>query len=192
MAGEETENNPPRLKHLKGKRTMPLSARTILDFNECRRVVNTAQTSQEAKLKENTAVQPLLNPLIPFAEYFIAAACDSEWKDMEGTEQFRTCQKCKLMVFDVKRMSLDDAKSLIFTREGKDAEAFYKRTDGTFLTSNCPIGVRNKKIKVQVYIGAFLVVVAVAIILGVIFAAGRVIDESASPSAQVKPASAKP
>jgi hypothetical protein len=158
-----------RLKNVKGKITIPMSVKTILDVNECQRVVNKAQDFQEAKLKQSTGSQPLMNPLIPFEEYFIAAPCEAQWKDMEGTDRFRTCQRCKCIVFDVKRMSLEDAKSMIFTREGKSPQAFYKREDGTFLTQNCPIGVRNKKIAKQVWVGSVLAVISAFTLLAIIY-----------------------
>ncbi|HEY9759288.1 MAG TPA: hypothetical protein V6C97_29285 [Oculatellaceae cyanobacterium] len=162
-----------RLKNLKGKITIPLSVRTLLDVNECQRVINSAQDAQETKLKKDSGVQPLMNPLVPFAEYFIAAPCEAEWKDMQGTDRFRTCERCKCTVYDVKRMSLEDAKSLMFTREGKTPETFYKRTDGTFLTQNCPIGLRNRKIMQQVWIGAILAVLAVVTLVFVAFIRGH-------------------
>lgn len=73
----------------------------------------------------------------------VAAPCNASWNDMQGTDRIRFCNECKLNVYNLSAMSAKEAEKLIIEKEGKLCARFFRRTDGTILTENCPVGLRN-------------------------------------------------
>ena len=72
----------------------------------------------------------------------VAAPCGQSWEAMEGDDRSRYCGACRLNVYNLSGMSLEEARKLIRSREGRLCVRFYQRRDGTVLTKDCPVGVR--------------------------------------------------
>lgn len=68
----------------------------------------------------------------------IASPCEARWSAMEGDEQVRTCGQCARKVYDISRLSLSEARKLVARGEDRVCVRFYRREDGTVLTSDCP------------------------------------------------------
>src|SRR6185503_21216807 len=49
--------------------------------------------------------------------------------------------------YDLSAMTRDEATALVAASEGKLCARFYRRTDGTVLTADCPVGVRKKRVR---------------------------------------------
>jgi hypothetical protein len=80
----------------------------------------------------------------------IAAPCSADWDQMfsfEG-ERVRFCSQCNLNVYNLSSMTRDEATALIARTEGRLCVRFYRRSDGTVLTQNCPVGLRALKRRV--------------------------------------------
>jgi len=77
----------------------------------------------------------------------IAAPCSAGWDEMlpvEG-ERVRFCYHCKRNVYNLSEMTRGEATSLVYHAEGRLCVKFYRRSDGTILTQNCPVGLRALK-----------------------------------------------
>jgi hypothetical protein len=76
-----------------------------------------------------------------------ASPCSSTWEKMAagGTDKFRVCKKCSLYVYNFANMDQSEATKIVFQREGKTNPTFYQRTDGTYLTSDCPVALAKQK-----------------------------------------------
>ena len=72
----------------------------------------------------------------------IATPCSIGWEKMNGTEQVRFCEQCQLNVYNISGMTRKQAVALITQTEGRICARFYRRTDGTILTRDCPVGLR--------------------------------------------------
>ncbi len=72
----------------------------------------------------------------------IAAPCKADWEEMIGTQRVRFCGQCNLNVYNLSSMSTAQAESLIAQTEGRLCVRFYRRSDGSILTENCPVGLR--------------------------------------------------
>ena len=72
----------------------------------------------------------------------IAAPCKADWEQMIGTQRVRFCGQCNLNVYNLSSMTRVQAESLIAQTEGRLCVRFYRRTDGSILTRNCPVGLR--------------------------------------------------
>ena len=74
----------------------------------------------------------------------IASPCPISWEVMKGDDRARFCDSCQLNVFNVSEMTESEVRGLV-SKFGKDRLCIklYKRTDGTVLTRDCPVGLRT-------------------------------------------------
>jgi hypothetical protein len=84
----------------------------------------------------------------------VAKPCTANWEEMEdlsGDDKVRHCASCDLDVYNLSAMRRDEAEEFVASRVGmkRTCIRFYRRTDGTLLTQDCPVGVRAawKKMK---------------------------------------------
>jgi hypothetical protein len=84
----------------------------------------------------------------PLSHVRIAAPCRADWERMRGNERVRFCGECSMNVYNLSNMSKADAEALITTAEGRLCVRYYRRTDGTILTGNCPVGLQALKRRV--------------------------------------------
>ncbi len=80
----------------------------------------------------------------------IAKPCSARWEEMEGDEKVRFCAHCKLNVFNLSAMELDEAANLIAEKDGRLCVRFYRRRDGTILTQDCPKGLAAARKRIVV------------------------------------------
>jgi hypothetical protein len=73
----------------------------------------------------------------------VAAPCDVSWDEMVGNGRARHCDQCKKQVFNISAMSRADAEVLLREHVGICVR-FYRRFDGTVMTSDCPVGIRHR------------------------------------------------
>jgi hypothetical protein len=103
----------------------------------------------EAELAETErliARQPGERRALPLLENVaIAAPCTASWDDMTGDDRVRFCGSCEKNVYNLSAMSRDEGEALLAARDGQMCIRLYKRTDGTVLTSDCPVGVKRRR-----------------------------------------------
>jgi hypothetical protein len=85
----------------------------------------------------------------PLAHVRIAAPCRADWERMRGNERVRFCDECSMNVYNLSNMSKQDAEALIMSAEGRLCARYYNRSDGTILTTNCPVGLQALKRRVS-------------------------------------------
>src|SRR2546421_6747593 len=78
----------------------------------------------------------------PLDHVQVAAPCKSDWDQMIGSEQMRFCGHCNLNVYNLSGMTRDEAEFIIARNEGRLCVRFYRRSDGSIITSDCPVGLR--------------------------------------------------
>ena len=82
----------------------------------------------------------------PLKNVKIASPCSMDWDEMYGDDRKRFCGECKLNVYNLSGMTHYDAENLLRNAEGRMCVRFYRRSDGTILTQDCPVGwTRVKK-----------------------------------------------
>jgi hypothetical protein len=93
----------------------------------------------------------------------IASPCSAPWEEMVGDDYVRFCEKCEKNVYNLSILSRAEAEALLEEREGKTCVRFYRRSDGTMLTMDCPVGVRRKRVtRVAATAGALLAALVTA------------------------------
>jgi hypothetical protein len=71
----------------------------------------------------------------------VASPCTADWTQMTGDERTRHCTKCEKQVFNLSEMTRAEAEALILEKHGDLCARYYRRHDGTIITSDCRIGV---------------------------------------------------
>lgn len=103
----------------------------------------------------------------------VASPCSVPWDAMEGDDaRARFCGVCKLNVYNLSAMTRDEAERLVAEREGRLCVRFYRRTDGTLLTRDCPVGLARLRRRAAAVAGAVLAA-GLAILSGAFAFAGE-------------------
>src|ERR1043165_95938 len=101
------------------------------------------------------------NAKIPLNLIKVASPCTASWDAMSGDEQVRFCGQCAQYVYNLSEMTEHEAQTLITDTEGKMCVRFYRRSDGTMMTKDCPVGWRAIKRRIAL-VGSVAAAVFVA------------------------------
>ena len=77
----------------------------------------------------------------------IASPCNASWTEMVGDDRSRYCGKCEKNVYNLSAMTREEAELLMLEKDGNLCVRLYRRTDGTVITEDCPVGVRKKRLR---------------------------------------------
>ena len=86
----------------------------------------------------------------------IASPCPTNWDSMSGNDKVRFCGLCNLNVYNISAMTAGEAQALIARTEGRLCAKLYRRSDGTVITADCPVGWRALKRRASLVAGATL------------------------------------
>src|SRR5215813_14428582 len=84
----------------------------------------------------------------------VASPCHASWDDMTGDDRVRFCTACSLNVYNFAAMTGDEVRSLIANSTGRVCGRLYRRSDGTLITRDCPVGLRAVRRRVRRLVGA--------------------------------------
>jgi hypothetical protein len=87
----------------------------------------------------------------PLNNIKVASPCSSDWDGMLGTSRQRYCGECKLNVYNLSGMTRPEAENLLIRAEGSICVRYFRRSDGTVLTQDCPVGWQAVKKRMQSY-----------------------------------------
>jgi hypothetical protein len=76
----------------------------------------------------------------PLDNIKIASPCGADWNKMYGSDKKRFCGEFKLNVYNVSEMTQEEAENFILRSEGRLCLRLFRRSDGTVITQNCPVG----------------------------------------------------
>lgn len=78
----------------------------------------------------------------------IASPCSASWDGMVGDERVRFCGQCQKNVYNVAGMTRDEAFALLRANAGGTVcMRLFRRADGTVMTSDCPTGLKKKRVR---------------------------------------------
>jgi hypothetical protein len=84
----------------------------------------------------------------------VASPCSADWNSMAGDERVRFCGQCSLHVYNISEMSPEAAIALVTGTERRICARFFRRSDGTVLTKDCPTGLRAVRARTSRIAGA--------------------------------------
>jgi hypothetical protein len=72
---------------------------------------------------------------------------------MDGDERTRFCHQCQKHVYDLTSIAPEQILQLIAASGGKFCGRLYRRADGRFLTSDCPVGAARIRRRLIRFVG---------------------------------------
>ncbi len=84
----------------------------------------------------------------------IASPCQVPWESMAGDDRTRHCDLCSLNVYNVSELSKAEVEKLVGAHKTRLCMRLYRRSDGTVLTKDCPVGLRAIRRRVSRITGA--------------------------------------
>ncbi len=93
----------------------------------------------------------------------VASHCPADWNGMTGDNRARFCVACQRHVYNLSAMTAEQALALIREKEGDLCVRLYRRRDGTVLTADCPVGLRQLAFRPDLARGYSEVTVEVAL-----------------------------
>ena len=91
----------------------------------------------------------------------VASPCPVSWEQMTGDDRVRFCAECHLNVYNFAELTRTEAADLLRTTEGRICGRLYRRSDGTVITKDCPVGLRAVRRRVaKVATAAFATLVS--------------------------------
>jgi len=85
----------------------------------------------------------------PLDNIKIASPCAADWNAMIGNNRQRYCGDCKLNVYNLSGMSRTEAENLLMQSEGRVCVRYFRRSDGTVLTKDCPVRWQAVKMRMS-------------------------------------------
>jgi hypothetical protein len=96
----------------------------------------------------------------------VATPCTADWDEMAGDGYVRFCARCQLNVYDLSSITRLEAEALVRDSEGRQCVRFYRRSDGTMVTSDCPVGVRRRRLRQRLWARVATAGASAALLLG--------------------------
>lgn len=93
----------------------------------------------------------------------IASPCTVGWDSMEGDDRTRFCWMCTQNVYNIEDLTRAEANKLLSGANGEVCIRVFKRPDGTILTKDCPVGLRQVRERVKAFSARACATVAVLI-----------------------------
>lgn len=75
---------------------------------------------------------------------------------MQGDERVRHCTDCSLDVYNFSAMTESQIQRILVATNGRLCARWYRRSDGTIITANCPVGFRARVRKISLFAGTAL------------------------------------
>src|SRR5260370_34551316 len=72
----------------------------------------------------------------------ITKPCPVSWESMPGDDRKRFCHQCHLHLYNLSALSRAEAADFVQRMEGRVCLRLFRRTDGTVMTQECPVGLR--------------------------------------------------
>lgn len=110
-----------------------------------KRRAEVARELEDASRAVDRARAKVALPLL--ARVRIASACSAKWDEMNGDERVRHCGACDKKVYDLSAMRAEEAESLLQAHGTSVCARFYRRADGTIMTSDCAPGARKALVR---------------------------------------------
>src|ERR1041385_1229810 len=103
-----------------------------------------------ARIRGDLADGSERKPTIDLPNLRLGFACKERWENMVGDDRVRACSGCDRPGFNLSAMTRAEAERLLATRGLTPCVRFYRRPDGTVMTTDCPTGSRRESRRLAV------------------------------------------
>lgn len=168
-SASKNENSLRKARKRTAGGTERFVAKTMLDHSILSEQV--MRSHEKEKVKAAYIAQERAND--PVAEFHsvetnkMASPCAWSWDGPAGNKgRVRACERCQTQVYDFTGMEMAEAEALIFKQESKKKFALYRRADGKFMTTDCPVQVQRKRNLILLcVVGALVMISAVGLMV---------------------------
>jgi len=101
-------------------------------------------------------------PVIELPNLRLGFACKQRWEDMVGDDRVRACGGCDRPVFNLSAMTRAEGERLLASRGLTPCVRFYRRPDGTVMTTDCPSGELRERRRLAIVAGSLAAGAALA------------------------------
>ena len=92
----------------------------------------------------------------------VASPCPKKWEEMTGPGRVRHCSECDKSVYNLSLMTLAEVETLLAEqKQALPCVQFYRRADGSVLTTDCPVG-KPKRVVLKIVTSLSLAAAALA------------------------------
>ena len=118
-------------------------SRELGDLTQQANAVRQRLAETRALLENASTRRPL--PMLDAIK--IAAPCNANWDDMVGDARVRFCGGCEKNVYNLSAMPREEAEQLLRDKEQNLCARLYRRKDGTVISSDCPVGLKKRRVR---------------------------------------------
>lgn len=95
----------------------------------------------------------------------VASPCSARWDEMRGDDRVRHCARCSLDVYDASYLTEAELRALVSAKVSGErlCMRLHRRSDGTVLTRDCPVGARRRRLRMLAAVAAGLSALAVGV-----------------------------
>jgi len=133
-------------------------ARTMLDhsilFDQLSKSQHHAQEKAEEEARER--LNEPFKPFIPIECKKEALPCPFTWDPTYAKEKYRYCDNCQRPVYNFAGLEIAEAEAIILKAENRAKFTLFKRTDGLYMTGDCPVAVKKRSDTILMSVGGFL------------------------------------
>lgn len=90
----------------------------------------------------------------------IASPCPVLWDDMTGDDRVRHCRQCDCRVYNLSTVTAEEGVKILRETEGRLCIQLWRRADGTLITTDCPVGLRERARRLRRRLAAFAASIA--------------------------------
>nr|HEX4314721.1 hypothetical protein [Kofleriaceae bacterium] len=123
----------------------------------------TATVGELAAVRRGLATAAATRGSFELPNVRLGFACKQRWDDMVGDDRVRACAGCDRPVFNLSEMTRAEAAAVLATRGLTPCVRFYRRPDGTVMTSDCPSQPRRAAHRLAVLAAGTTLAVAPAV-----------------------------
>ncbi|HEY5920988.1 MAG TPA: hypothetical protein VIV11_04925 [Kofleriaceae bacterium] len=116
---------------------------------------NACVIDELSRVRHGLASRGDRKPAIELPDLRIGFACKQRWEDMVGDDRVRACNGCDRPVFNLSAMTREQAEAVLATRGLTPCVRFYRRPDGTVMTTDCPTGSAPQRRRLAVVASTF-------------------------------------
>jgi len=152
----------------KRRSSQQFTARTLLDHNMI------IETRTQFAVREKRRIEQEVSQRSPEPQKNTEAitarnevrSCPFSWNDESSKERFKACAMCQATIYNFEDFEPSQAEALILNRENRKKFVLYKRADGKFMTSDCPVAKRRRdQLFGLVAIGVCIIVCVAAVLI---------------------------
>ncbi len=142
------------------------------------------QSDKQLRAELEAQRRLVANRRSPLDDIRIASPCSADWSKMVGDDHVRHCGECDKDVYNLSALTRSEGERLLLQSEGRLCLRIYRRSDGTVLTADCPVGARRIRFRRFVVgsVGAGIFTVAAVVSMSMLVTMGKPAVSPAPPA----------